>query len=102
VTDWPHSSAEIQLVRLMARDGSSREEAGARLNSQMAIAAKIDYADQVVDNSGPRAELDSQVEALVRKIGQSVSPARWLVCWLVPPLGAVVAVWTLLTRRRRK
>ncbi|KAF7778952.1 hypothetical protein Agabi119p4_3297 [Agaricus bisporus var. burnettii] len=38
-----YCSADIQLVRLMSRDGSSREEASARLNSQMPISSKIEW-----------------------------------------------------------
>lgn len=93
-----YSSADIQLVRLMSRDGSSREEASARLNSQMAISSKIEYAQLVIDNSGTRAELASQVDGFVHKVEQSVSTPRWLLCWLIPPLGLLCAGWTVLGR----
>ena len=44
---------EIQLERLMARDGFTREEAMQRINSQMPTAEKAARADVVIDTSGP-------------------------------------------------
>lgn len=44
---------EIQLERLMARDGFTREEAMQRINSQMPTAEKATRADVVIDTSGP-------------------------------------------------
>jgi len=43
-------SPEVQIERLMDRDGCSREEAVKRLASQMPIDDKIPYADIVIDN----------------------------------------------------
>lgn len=43
---------EIQLERLMARDGFTREEALQRLDSQMPTAEKAARADVVIDTSG--------------------------------------------------
>jgi dephospho-CoA kinase len=45
-------SPEEQIVRLMARDGYSREEAERRLASQMPIGEKLAYADIVIRNDG--------------------------------------------------
>jgi len=43
---------ETQLARLIARDGFSREEAEARLRSQMPADEKASRADVVIDTSG--------------------------------------------------
>ena len=43
-------SPEVQIERLMDRDGCSREESVKRLASQMPIDDKIPYADIVIDN----------------------------------------------------
>jgi len=47
---------EEQLVRLMARNGYSREEAASRLASQMPIGEKLAYADIVIRNDGSLEE----------------------------------------------
>ena len=44
---------ETQLERLMQRDGFTREEAEARLRSQLPAAEKAARADVVIDTSGP-------------------------------------------------
>ncbi|KAF9449459.1 CoaE-domain-containing protein [Macrolepiota fuliginosa MF-IS2] len=102
-----YCSAELQLLRLMLRDSSSREDASARLNSQLPIASKIEYADIIIDNSGSRAELDHQVVAFINKMNSQVGNVRWLFSWLIPPVGIVLACWTLvkrniLSRRKRR
>jgi dephospho-CoA kinase len=55
---------EIQLQRLMKRDGLSREAALSRIASQMAQQEKIKYADFLIDTSGDFAGTRAQVEAL--------------------------------------
>ncbi|KXN84840.1 Dephospho-CoA kinase CAB5 [Leucoagaricus sp. SymC.cos] len=102
-----YCSAEIQLQRLMLRDGSTHEDASARLNSQLPIATKVEYADTVIDNSGSRAELEEQVIAFINKMNKETGQARWLLSWLIPPVGIVLAAWTLarrnlFSRRNRK
>ncbi|VDB82629.1 unnamed protein product [Peniophora sp. CBMAI 1063] len=59
-----YCSQEIQLRRLQERDGSTREAAQSRVKAQMPITDKLDYADQVLDNSGRPADLEPQVDAL--------------------------------------
>lgn len=44
---------ETQLERLMQRDGFTREEAEARLRSQLPAAEKAARADVIIDTSGP-------------------------------------------------
>jgi len=56
VTDEP-----TQIARLMARDGCTREDALARIRSQMPLSEKAKLADHVIDNSGSRAATESEV-----------------------------------------
>lgn len=56
--------AEVQLARLMARDGIDRQQALARIDSQMSQMEKIARADFVVDNSGSPQETREQVRSL--------------------------------------
>lgn len=55
---------ETQRQRLMARDGSTAEEALARINSQIPITEKKDKADYVIDNSGSMDDTRRQVADL--------------------------------------
>jgi dephospho-CoA kinase len=97
-----NSSAEIQLQRLMKRDGSSREEASARLNSQLPISDKMDYADMIIENSGSIQELEQEVATFVKKLRKEIGGLRWLVSWLIPPLGLASAGITIMCRRLAK
>ena len=92
-----HSSAEIQLQRLMSRDSCSRSEASPRLNSQLPITSKVAYADIVIDNSGTRSELEDQVLLCVKRLERVVG-STWVVSWLFPPFGVLSAGWTVLWR----
>lgn len=62
-----------QLARLRARDGSSQEEARARIGSQLPLATKVAAADYVIDNSGNAMETRARVlavhDALVERFG---------------------------------
>jgi len=55
---------EIQIDRLVNRDGISREEALARIEAQMPLAEKISRADYVIDNAGSVVETKAQAEKL--------------------------------------
>lgn len=46
-----HCRPEVQLERLMLRNGLTREEAEARINSQMPQAEKQKFADYLIDTS---------------------------------------------------
>ncbi len=52
---------EVQILRLMARDGISREEARRIIDSQMPLAEKERYGSVVIDNSG---DLEQTLELL--------------------------------------
>lgn len=95
------SSAEIQLQRLMRRDGSTREDARSRLLAQLPIAEKLEYADIVLDNSGTQAELEVQVDELARRLYLEAGWS-WRVKWLIPPIGLLSALWTLIWRRVKR
>ncbi|EPQ57838.1 CoaE-domain-containing protein [Gloeophyllum trabeum ATCC 11539] len=92
-----YCSAEIQLQRLMKRDGSSREAATSRLNAQLPITEKVDYADEVIDNSGTVQELEQQVTSFINRLKKEVD-WTWRVCWLIPPVGIASGIWTLIWR----
>lgn len=61
---------EVQLRRLMARDGIGREQALARIAAQMPLTEKIARADYVVDNSGSPEETRRQVSALMERLSR--------------------------------
>jgi len=54
---------EIQMQRLMARDGFTKEQALARTNSQMAQQEKTALADVVIDNGGTIEATHTQVQS---------------------------------------
>ncbi|KAI0261405.1 CoaE-domain-containing protein [Gloeopeniophorella convolvens] len=93
-----YCSAELQLQRLMKRDGSTREAARARLKAQLPIAEKLGFADIVIDNSGTQAELEVQVDAFARRLYLEAG-WFWRLKWLCPPLGLLSALWRLIWRR---
>lgn len=55
---------EVQLERLMERDGLSREDAEKRLKAQMPIEWKKELADRMIDNSGSLADTEELIDAL--------------------------------------
>jgi dephospho-CoA kinase len=59
------ASEELQLARAMARDGSTREQALARLRSQMPAEEKRRAATHLIDNSGDLASTQRQVDELI-------------------------------------
>ena len=54
----------LQIERLVARDGITRDEALARIRAQMPLAEKVARADWVIDNSGTRAETEARVRGV--------------------------------------
>ncbi len=55
---------EMQIQRLMERDGITRDQAAAMLKSQLPIEEKLGYADFVIRNHGSLEETRKQVEEL--------------------------------------
>lgn len=52
---------ERQLARLMARDGSTAEEAQKRIDAQLPLAKKLELADHVIRNDGALPETEQRV-----------------------------------------
>lgn len=61
VVDTPH---DVQLHRLVLRDGSTTEQAEQALAAQATREARLAIADDVIDNTGQITALAPQVEAL--------------------------------------
>ncbi|SEM23213.1 dephospho-CoA kinase [Syntrophus gentianae] len=55
---------EEQIRRLMLRNGYSLDEAVQRVNSQMPIEDKLDFADIIVNNSGTREQTRAYIEKI--------------------------------------
>lgn len=55
---------EVQLQRLMKRNGFTKEEALARINSQMPMDEKRTYAHVIIDNTGDLVSLEMQLQHL--------------------------------------
>ena len=58
------STQELQIQRVVKRDGQSRTSVKSRLETQMSLEEKLNYADYVIDNTGGRDLLKSQVHRL--------------------------------------
>lgn len=63
VVDCPE---EIQIARVMARNGLARAEVEAIMATQATRAQRLAQADDVIDNSGDESVLEPQVERLHR------------------------------------
>ncbi|MGN9169185.1 dephospho-CoA kinase [Paenibacillus polymyxa] len=60
---------DIQLRRLMLRDGLTEEQAELRLSAQMDIEQKKNLADIVIDNSGTQSETQMQIDQFWQRKG---------------------------------
>ena len=58
------STQELQIQRVINRDGESRASIKNRLETQMSLEEKLNYADYVIDNTRGRDLLKSQVHRL--------------------------------------
>jgi len=71
-----YAPPEVQIERLMQRDGYSQEEARKRLDAQMSIEDKLPLVDYVVHNQSTREKTSRQVEEIflkLRKLEQSMN-----------------------------
>lgn len=73
VVDAPQ---EMRIRRVMDRDGATEEQVRARMRHQWPASMLRQRADYVIDNSGQRAALRSQVERIYRAIMQATTPAH--------------------------
>ena len=53
-----------QIDRLMSRNGYTREDALARINSQMRLDDKRSYADLIIDNNGTPQALTAKLDTI--------------------------------------
>ncbi|WP_028274164.1 dephospho-CoA kinase [Atopococcus tabaci] len=60
---------DIQLERLIRRNGMTREEALNRIHAQMPLKEKMTRADYLIDNNGTIKETKKQVEDWLQKQG---------------------------------
>lgn len=60
-----HTSPEVQIERLMARNLFSAEEAKRRIASQMPLAEKQALADVLINNDGNRQQLAKRIEECI-------------------------------------
>jgi dephospho-CoA kinase len=73
---------DVQVARAAARDGSTLDEARARVRAQFPLADKVAAADLVIDNTGTREDLqrrtDEVLAALCQRLGVDLAryPAR--------------------------
>src|SRR4051812_9950281 len=65
-----HCRPEIQLQRLMKRDGLLRDAAEKRINAQMPQVEKMKYADFLIDTSGDFANTRAQVKTVYAQLKQ--------------------------------
>lgn len=65
-----HVPKEIQIERLVKRDGIGREEAASILRAQMPIDDKLAHADFVIHNENSLEETGRQVKALWEKLNE--------------------------------
>ncbi len=69
---WP----EIQIARLMKRDGSSAEEAKRKIESQLSFEQKREQADWVIDTSGEKSHTLAESDRLAEEIRARARAAR--------------------------
>lgn len=63
---------EVQLQRLMERNGLSKEDALARIQSQMLLSSKKALADAVIDNNGSIESTSNQLKSIL---------SQWDIKW---------------------
>lgn len=59
---------ETHIMRLIERDGFSRDEAIRRISAQMPLSEKVKYADFVVNNSGSIEETERQAKVVFGRL----------------------------------
>lgn len=59
--------SSTQLERLMARNNLSKEEAEARIHSQMPLSEKVKLADVVIDNTGTIQQTKNQLIQILKQ-----------------------------------
>ena len=67
---------ELQLARLMARDGMTRESAQRMLAAQVSRETRLSAADDVIRNDGALAEVRDEVARLHRQYVAAAAAGR--------------------------
>jgi dephospho-CoA kinase len=67
-----HCRPEIQLQRLMLRNGFSREEAAKRISAQMSQEEKKKFADYLIDTSAGFDDTRRQTEGIYARLRQNL------------------------------
>jgi dephospho-CoA kinase len=63
---------DVQIARAMARDGSTEEQARARIAAQLPLANKIVAADHVIDNAGEVSTTERRADEVLDAIRASL------------------------------
>jgi dephospho-CoA kinase len=63
-----YADMEQQIERLSLRDKFTREQALARISSQLPLAEKRSHADYVIDNTGSRDDAEVQAREVFKKL----------------------------------
>ncbi|KAK3160832.1 hypothetical protein QOZ80_1BG0065410 [Eleusine coracana subsp. coracana] len=71
---------EVQIARLMSRDGCSEEQGNNRINAQLALDWKKSEADVVIDNSGSLDETKEQLREVLSKVCEPLTWKERLRC----------------------
>jgi dephospho-CoA kinase len=74
VVDCPE---QVQIERVMRRDGLSRTEVEAIMKSQATRTLRLSHADDVIDNSGPPSAIAAPVAILHKKYEQLAASIAW-------------------------
>lgn len=62
---------ETQIIRLMSRNGLTRDEALLRINAQFPVDKKIQAADFIIENNGSLEDLTNKTISILNKIKES-------------------------------
>eukprot|EP00300_Choanocystis_sp_HF-7_P005814 c14294_g1_i1.p1 GENE.c14294_g1_i1~~c14294_g1_i1.p1 ORF type:complete len:131 (+),score=5.71 c14294_g1_i1:415-807(+) len=73
---------EVQLSRVMARDGLNKEMAEQRISAQMPLEAKIRLSTEVLDNSGPIDKIPEKARESLRRASRPRFP--WITRFVTP------------------
>ncbi|HTM31518.1 MAG TPA: dephospho-CoA kinase [Vicinamibacterales bacterium] len=65
---------EMQIARVMSRDGASEAEVRERMAAQLPIEEKVRRADYVIDTSGSLDDTDAAVSRVVDRLRQRARP----------------------------
>ena len=69
-----YTTRELQIRRLMARNGISRDEADRRIDTQLPMEEKVSYAHYIINNTGSVEETEEQVTRFYQAIREKETP----------------------------